>query len=216
MSFSCPETPSTLSAVQTALGRNVTLLAAAGNDGYNGVPKFPATVPGVFKIYPVTAEGKDFSATPLHDPQGRESSLFQFHTLGRAIPAIWSTACPERLRPDSYRVDDKMGPMAVMAGSSFAVPIAAVLVAIVILMDNCRRIRVPRGASIRTAEGVQLILASMSRLIEPAGYRYLSPPTTEEIMSCHMAAGISDPENEERFRGYMESRLRTLGMLPLV
>lgn len=104
-----------VAAIVTARSRNVLMLAAASNNGSHSGPAFPARHSSVFCIFAADGMGNRGPANPT----AREHA-YNFSALGQAVRSAW----PRTLGKELWKR---------RSGTSFAVPVAAGIVATVLL-----------------------------------------------------------------------------------
>ncbi|KAL2196910.1 peptidase S8/S53 domain-containing protein [Corynascus similis CBS 632.67] len=104
-----------LTAIETARSRKVLMLAAASNHGSHGIPAFPARHSSVFCIFAADGMGNRGPANPT-----ARIHAHNFSTLGLAVESAWPRALGRELLKRK-------------SGTSFAVPVAAGIVATILL-----------------------------------------------------------------------------------
>jgi len=104
-----------LEAIEAARAYKILMFAAASNNGSHSRPAFPARHDGVFCIFATDGKGNCGPANPTAEPHA-----YNFSTLGQAVKSAW----PEGLREGRWKR---------RSGTSFAVPVAAGMVATILL-----------------------------------------------------------------------------------
>ncbi|KAK1993104.1 subtilisin-like protein [Colletotrichum falcatum] len=173
--FDNPQSSELRDVVKKAQELDIILLCAAGNFG-NMVtgPSFPARASRVLKIFACNHEGIVSDMSP---PKGFEASDC-FSILGCNIESTW----PSNLRREAEKsgckvTENRDGLWVSKSGTSFATPVAASLVAILIQFYNesRRHVHLKPGVKFKSIDVIRRVLDSLSMLPDRDGYKHLWP-----------------------------------------